>query len=1262
MIARNAKCPCGSGKQYKRCCVDKPNTVGQNTPKGNAKNGKKKFYPDSLICNNYSSEESLKLLSLLQLQPQNHGKNIRIENLITKVVNTIKEESKELNILNWKKDLLNECPRDYHEDPPESFFTENIIFSTGNNIVYPGIFTDIVEIFQNLITCTIENKKLPLKFVKESHDPILLILHIQNQIAKSLGHSYRIFEEIQTEELYIPSDEFLLTNKELFSFEYKDLKGVCDDLNIPYNTIDLFVFKWQQNNIDIEEFDDNPLFDQPFVFINGKFVLVMPTALLHCLVNHIITAAKNNNCVLELVKGFAKTQKHEIFPVLGRMGWRSVQMQIPVLKNQPDYMLLDESIWQVDQGRYVYVTILTENILDASGKAKHEKPFSRFFENRIDQITSQLKKEKDVTEIMLLAVICKIGLVSNTFLGLNKLKNVNYFLNLTPVDLNAITNNWKLNKLSLWKFAKYLEIAQKTIRFAPLTSPLAMYEYFKQNNESFFHSDSAPSNFILLDFSIAGDIRTKGLSKLDKIGIAYGNGNSKGYLQCIRKEEYYPVYISQEVYFGVIRSCLLKYECPIWLEAKNPGDTRPDIYANAILYWLNEIYDDAKDYISQLGKEPIRLELSLDTPYYNLEKLESLEIYDNTKSTIAYKIDLDKRQIFFTVPIEMIQFFAASDNKGERILIDFVLDMIGKLISDLGGEPISHDKKNEILNKYIPIGPKKMLIMALGDHDIKIADIDIPQKRYIQDCDVSYILENQLSWLNLPQPLSPKLNSSKEKIELLNNLVAVHYKMVVEKIGDYNAETFLLFLCKRHESLIQARAFRHLNYPAKLACYGQYYDVQNEFSESEKDLVETSLALRILIEFVALHMPKGVAIPSDNEVDIMLAHVIELINYASLSDSIKYEIEDPEIGKLPSGRIGISNEIERKGLHEFRNEMYQEEMHNYKENFHKFFKSKKRERNRNLTQQEYTDKLNDAFIDEWGITLGEFDMVTHALCLQLFSKGKSVDIMTTEDFSSLLMSITDFKEVQVKAFLDKMKFLQRPEPLKPPVGYEAWEVYPWRFNRRLSYLLRPIINFTKDNKEHLLLSARHLFAASENMIALFFNGALKVHRGEKKIIQLLAERNNIKGGEYRDEVYEWLKMNTALEVYSNEIKIKSNGFFISKQDKGDIDIMAIDKTNNIVYSLECKNTIQAKLTYDFKMEIDNYLGVNGKEGLIEKHVRRHRWLEENLEQVKNKLSLPVNPKIKSLVISNNILPLKYLKSVPIPIVSFYELKSGKYTI
>lgn len=1260
MIAKNAKCPCGSGKQYKRCCIDKPN---QNFKLGTSAkiSGKKQSYVSSLaICNNHPLDEVLKILALIQLQPQNHGKNIRIEAAVTEVVKSLNEVNTTLDITRLRNDILKDCPKDYREDPPDNFFTENIVFSNGNNIVYPGIFIDVVEILQGHIFTIIGDSGLPDAFVAECKNALILLFNLQKRFPKALQHTYRYFEEIQETALFIPGDEYLLQHKEIFAFNFADIKRVCDDYEIPYTTFDPFVFKWQETTIETEEDPDaNPLLSKPFVFVNGMFILTMPTAISHALIQFILLKAEEHKVIPQFVKSFLSSTEAEISSVFGVMGWRPVKMTWPVKTDAPIYMLFDESVWKFDEGKYAYVISFAENILNDMQKAKLHESFSRYIDARISKVSNQLKKEKGASEIMLVTIISKIGLISPTMLGLCK-SNINYSFSITPVELFAMTKQWKFNSLTLYKYVKYLSLAEQKVEFAPLTSHLAIFDYYQHKVESFFDSDQEPYNYIVLDFDIAGDIRRKGLLKLDRIGVGYGTPETYGFMQCVRKEEHMPIYVSGEVFYGRISTCLLKYSCPIWIDTSRRLDFTADSYVNTILYWLNEMHEDLRGYIDQLGIIPLSIELSLDEKFYSLQNLTDIHQYDDIDHAIKYTIDIRIRKISFTIPVEMVQFFFGPDNKGERILISFLLDAMGKIIDSFSGKLLSRQEKEDLIDKYIPLGQKKMLLLFTGDKDIKLANVDIPRKRYLVDADISHILENQLDWLGADTLTEKPLASEKEKNEFLNKLVGLHYNRVVEMLKGFDKEKMLIALLRKHESLLQARAFRHVSYPAKVLCYSSYYDVHKEFAKSESDLVETSLAVRVLIEFAVLHPCNNSNTPSEDDIDRMLAHVIQLINYASLSDSIRFGIEDPEIAKLPSGRVGISNEIERTSMRTFRDLIYAEEIHSYTEDFKLYFKRKKRERTQTTEQQRYTEKLNKTFQDEWGITLGEIDMVSHAICSVMIHNQTSVKQITEADFIKWLLDMTDLDQTKIRAYLDRMKFLKRPAPLQPPPGYEAWEVYPWRFNRRLSFLLRPILSFEKNGTEYLLLSARHLLAASENLISLFFNGALKIDRSHKKLTQLLAERNKIKGEEYRNEVMQWLQSNTSLHVFEIEIKIKPKGFFISELDKGDIDILAIDKEKNFVYSIECKNTIQSKLTYDYKMEMDSYLGVEGKEGLIEKHIKRHAWLEANIDQVKDKLSLTETPQIKSMVISKNILPIKHLKPIAMPIISFFEMKSGQF--
>jgi hypothetical protein len=826
-------------------------------------------------------------------------------------------------------------------------------------------------------------------------------------------------------------------------------------------------------------------------------------------------------------------------------------------------------------------------------------------------------------------------------------------LHLPVLVLEILTRVWKFDRLALWKYAKYLELAEKKIMFAPYNTHLSKFDWYKKNEESFFHPDEAPIDIGMFEFEVEGTVLQNGLKKIDRIGIPIIDNIGMAYMQCLRKEEHYPVYISEEIYKGMIRSCLLKYDCPMWIRPFEKGDFKADVYINGILYWLHELFDYLKPYMAAFGQLPISIVIGLEEEYYNIEKMDNFETSEDIP--FRYGIKASLREITIILPKELIGFLISANNYGEQRLMDFFIDALGFLKQELGiGSLLDQEEKEAIIRNGIPLGQQKIIIVVSSDRDIKISGVDLVDARNIPDADISFVLENQVSWLNLKNSIPATIKTAKEKTQLLNSLVGMHFNKVTMAIARYDAISFLMFLMKRHESLLQERSFRKLNYPVKKASYGKFYDVFEEFESTEAALNQANLAMRVLIEFTACMMPWGNETASDDDVDMMLAQVIELINYGSISDEIKFNIHDPEIGLLPSGRIGIKKN-QNGYIKPFRKNVNREEFDSYAEKFDQFFHEFSGKQAGEV-KEKYSNKVNIIFKEEWGIELFDIYRIADILTLHLFKSNKSLDLISGKSFYEIIQNDSELKEDEITAFIKRMAFIERESILKPPVGYILEETYPWRYDRRLSYVTRPLLPVNLNGEIFFLLSARHLLTAAENLIAMFFKGTLRIDENNKKIRQLLAERNHIKGAEYRKEVYEWLASGTSMVVYPYEIKISPRGFFKSEKDKGDIDILAIDKQKKIVYSIECKNTAQSKVAYEFHLEIEDYLGRGGKEGLIQKHVNRHTWLMENKAQVLDELKLSPDYTIESLVVSKNILPMKYIRLTPMPVYAFYDLK------
>lgn len=108
-VGRNDKCPCGSGKKFKKCCIGKiSNKIVSK------KESISEF--DKLITS-FNKVDLLKINAALQLLPINHGKNVRFEIFAKEVVVNSEDEKPNISYSSLITFFKNNFTSHYLEDP-----------------------------------------------------------------------------------------------------------------------------------------------------------------------------------------------------------------------------------------------------------------------------------------------------------------------------------------------------------------------------------------------------------------------------------------------------------------------------------------------------------------------------------------------------------------------------------------------------------------------------------------------------------------------------------------------------------------------------------------------------------------------------------------------------------------------------------------------------------------------------------------------------------------------------------------------------------------------------------------------------------------------------------------------------------------------------------------------------------------------------------------------------------------------------------------
>ena len=204
----------------------------------------------------------------------------------------------------------------------------------------------------------------------------------------------------------------------------------------------------------------------------------------------------------------------------------------------------------------------------------------------------------------------------------------------------------------------------------------------------------------------------------------------------------------------------------------------------------------------------------------------------------------------------------------------------------------------------------------------------------------------------------------------------------------------------------------------------------------------------------------------------------------------------------------------------------------------------------------------------------------------------------------------------VNSIIELISIGKRDNFLEPPKPFKKYDVYPWRFNRELSFTRRPIIRYGDD----LIWGNRQLHHMLRFVIDLIINGKYKA-RGEK-LKQLIGKLSAVRGNEFNSVIYQKLKSIEGLIVREKVSQINGKKITDIKGNVlGDIDVLYIVPDKRKIVVGEVKDFSFAKNPYEMSQEYNRIFIDGDKPCYITKHRRRAAWIAEHLEDVKTHFGL-----------------------------------------
>jgi hypothetical protein len=1242
-IGRNDPCSCGSGKKYKHCHLGKSDfnfeevlNIRQMTPKGS------QF---TRFLDKYKKSDLLNLITALQTNSLNHGKNIRIEIIAKEIVKSNGSENL-VDLVKFYDIVADHFPSNSLEDLPEACFTENIVFFGGNYIVTPGIAHDGADIFRTLIdSIFIIKNDLPIKFKNTCYSAIVWLLELSKVIFARAG--------LKRFEYQLDSDNIIKFPDSIidYSFSNEDIENLSKKYSLSKKVLDEFIVSKNDKNLNTENPDLNPLIRKPLHILDDRLYFILPSTQLSALNEFILNSSIELGCKDELLAGYNFHLWMKVNTMIEKMGWGLTNIQLPERRAG---LHMDEIVCRIDDNKLVYVCFTNIDMAGSHiGANNFSKSYKRNLENnnaidtRLSQVVDFLKTKDDLKDYEFMTLIIHGSIGRDGFLSFSQPVDREKRIWFSAFEFLKLVDHEKWDVLSIWKFAKVYGIASKNT-FIQAFDMVDAYYMYKKNAESIHHPDKEPGNFISILPGTGSELLRLAIKNEDLHGALMDIDGVLGNTYVRRSFDHAPIYKPLQCSRRLER-LIECFNFPLWLINDQVGDEYTNSinshFLNAIAFWLLKMRPGLEIF-NALGTNPVYLNIVLENKYFEKTHIDEMHLI----SELNFSYELLDRTIKFNVPFTLAAQLHTSDNTGERFLMEIVL----RSFNSFKEINLSDTEIKEAINHSIPISGAKMILFMDTEQDLRIDPRWLLPNRYITEADISLVLDSLAKLPTIKESIPEKIKDVDKKVRLCNSIVYGLILKLREKLAAFDPVLLLRRLILMHEGFVQEREYRKIHIPAKIACFSDIHSEVQKITDNEERLVASTLCIRCLIEFIAADPIFAGKLPNFDEIDQMMALMNEVISYGFLSDAIYLGIDNPEIGLLPSGRIGTSKDFFTEKLKPFSTARSYSEIESYIESFPgKFKRRKPTEPNSN----ENTTKVNRAFELDWGISLRGILDICEALSIIAEKNENSICEMESSLLIDELVCLTKLNDKVIIKGINKLVLTKRRIFDSAPEGFKKNDIYPWKYNRELAFHRRPLILIEHPNGNRVYYwGLRNSFAAAKQILHLLYTGRLGSHGGTN--IDAISGEINYKNVKYfRDEVKDWFKNQPYFNTIENEVSIKPNGYIKADKDYGDIDVCSIDTDNKIIYSIECKATEQAKNIHEMKNELDKYLERTEGSGLLIKHIQRDTFLRKNLSMLSVIISNPEEYSLVSLVVTSEDLPLTYIQDqLPLPFISFPKLR------
>lgn len=1187
----------------------------------------------------------------LQLLPQNAKFGLRLEYLAAILAGVEAADGRPQAAKGRWRRLLRQPPIGSQqltrlEDPPEDTFSASVGFERDVFRIVRGRQEDSAETTELLLRALQEVlPHVPPEAVQAVRSLSLAALQLSEAIVGKAGIARNEPQlTLSPDYPFVPDAPAFSDLKRACTFTRDEIVGIVGATGL--RSLGAISVKAGSVSYRLDNPDDLwKIHLRPIVRVGNAYVVAVPSALPLALTHTVVRWSKDLDVLRRVADEFCRLLAMTIDNEVNYMGW--VQMP-PLGQERPAAGL--ERIYRFDRDKFAHILIVSDDFSDYSEASPYSDwaPAGDHMRNRIDKVGAAIRGYHSDADVLHLVVAQGIGRPYYVAIQGNGLDPNSEFLALNPRQLSTIGRELGSDPLGLWKYARTVS---KFGRERLMTfSELDLFAEYRNRNNSLYFSDDERTPAVLLTPELGASLIVQDAERHDVHSVRRWDGAGVVKVRRAWQETRLPVYApidsTGEAPMLLVESDPLQ----IWIVGDMEGAKavggRLEVaqqFCEGVAYWLAEALPSLQPTLGLLSKTRQRLMIRIcidEDPFDGGDDAGSPAEWVEATTGATEDINVLLRS-------GAVQALSGSTNAGERRILEAILLGIEAIlpVELRAAAPI---RVPDVIERHAPLGPKKWFVFTDESLRIPLLSGPLPLLRTLQDADVEDVLDLLGPKVRAETALPPGEVPADRRTQVLNSAVRFCFHEIETRVSRLRAYGLLEQLIAWHEAIVQEYRRKRLIITPMLARLGDEGLDAKELREDLELLVHSDQALRFLIEYVAAKPPSGDRALSLSELDYLVALANQVINKGMLSDAIHFARADIGVSFLASGRIGLTRSGRyMRGVESFKLVQSQEIIDGAGDQFSWAWRE-----GGEAAEPDWLPDLNEASGEEFGLTMTEIAVFFGELLNIASEREHKPAWLPLSPLVSDVATRLEWDEAKVRAAVEA--FALRPRDSYFPSGF-AMEAAPWRFNRNLSYVRRPLL-LAGDPEPALIWGSRHLLRCAPYVMDLIVSGQFRAK--SSRMQSFMGRIRQMIGEEFNDRVAEEFEGFSRYKVCRRAERFGGKRIERSPAEPlGDIDVLVVDRARRTIIAVETKDFGLAKTPAELANEIAEF--DNSPGSTVRKHAERVAWLQRHQVQVLKSFGLEAGRdrwRTKALVVVSEALIGVHIQDVPMEVLTFSELQ------